>query len=176
MAQKQEPGSPEYTVDIDKAPELSWGKEGGKYEGRKDDTGGLLAILEMIAADIQFELDTARKDDAAAEAEYEKERAALLELLHAQEANKIATEEAVADTKLKISDKKALHAQTTEELDVQKGLSATLASDCDWVATHFESRREKRKTELDALAQAKAILAGADAGDYDEVTLAAAEA
>merc|ERR1740121_1843350 len=175
MAQRrQDPDAPEYTVDEDKAPELTWGDEGGKYEGRKEETGDLLAILEMIARDIQHEMDTAKKDDAAAEAEYEKEKAAMLELLHAQEANKLATEEAVADTKLRIADKEALHAQTTEELAVQESLMATLSHDCTWVETHFESRREKRKTELDALAEAKAILAGADAGDYDQVTLAAA--
>merc|ERR1740121_1310758 len=132
MAQRrQDPDAPEYTVDEDKAPELTWGDEGGKYEGRKEETGDLLAILEMIARDIQHDMDIAKKDDAAAEAEYEKERAALEELLHAQEANKIATEEAVSDTKLRISDKEALHTQTTEELEVQKSLSATLASDCD---------------------------------------------
>jgi hypothetical protein len=161
----------EYTVDQDKAPELAWGKEGGAYGGRKEDTGGLVAILEMIATDIQHEVDTARKDDAVAEAEYEKERKAMADLLQTLKENKIATEQKVADTNKSIAEKTQLHAETEEELKVQKSLSATLAGDCDWVKTHFTSRREKRKTEMDALAQAKNILAGAETGNYDEMTL-----
>jgi hypothetical protein len=163
----------EYTIDKDKAPELTWGdKEGGAYGGRKEDTGGLVAILEMIVADVQHEVDTARKDDAAAEAEYEKEKQAMNDLLKTQTDNKISLEKSVADTKLNIAEKTEYHTQTDEELKVQKSLSATLAGDCDWVKL-FEDRRAKRKTEMDALAQAKAILAGANAGNYDEVTLAA---
>jgi hypothetical protein len=155
----------EYTIDKDKAPELAWGDEGGAYGGRKSDTGGLVAILETVVSDIQNEVDTARKDDATAEEEYEQERKAMLDLLHTQEEDKLATEKNVAETKVKIEEKTALHGQTTEELGVQNKLAATLGADCDWVKSHFESRREKRKTELDALAQAKAILAGAETGD-----------
>lgn len=169
LTQRRQPGGPEYTVDRDKAPELEF--EGGDYGGRKEETGGLVAILEMIVADIQHEVDTARKDDAAAEAEYEKERQAMADLLQTTKENKIATEMKVADTKKSIAEKTDLHAQTEEELEVQKELMATLASDCNWVKTNFESRREKRKTEMDALAQAKNILAGAETGDFDEVTV-----
>lgn len=169
---KQPEGGPEYTVDSDKAPELAWGGEGGEYGGRKSQTGGLLAIMEMIVTDIENEVATARKDDAAAEAEYEKERAALKAMLDDQEATKIATEMSVADTNQLIAQKQALHAQTAEELEIQKELMATLASDCKWVKTNFESRREKRKTEMDALAEAKNILAGANVGNYDELTVA----
>jgi hypothetical protein len=169
---KQPPGGPEYTVDSDKAPELAWGGEGGAYGGRKSDTGGLLAIMEMIVTDIENEVATARKDDAAAEAEYEKERAAMKAALDSQMATKVATEQAVADANLMIAEKQALYAQTEEELGVQKSLMATLATDCKWVTTNFESRRTKRKTEMDGLADAKAILAGANVGNYDALTVA----
>jgi hypothetical protein len=163
---------PDYTVDQDKAPELAWGSEGGKYEGRKGESGDLLAILEMIVTDIQNEVDTARKDDAAAEDEYEKERAALKNLLEKQTATKVATEQEIADTNIMMNEKAALHARTEEELGIQKSMMATLASDCDWVAKNFVSRRDKRKTEMDGLAEAKAILAGANSGNYDELTVA----
>jgi hypothetical protein len=174
LAQHRQRQAPDvdYTVDQDKAPELAWGGEGGKYAGRKEASHDLLAILEMIKTDIQFEVDTARKDDAAAEAEYEKERAALKELLDTQTATKVATETSIAETNLMIAEKQALHARTEEELEIQRSLSATLASDCAWVATNFESRRTKRKTEMDGLAEAKAILAGANVGNYDELTVA----
>jgi hypothetical protein len=171
LGRKQGPDV-EYSVDKDKAPELSWGNEGGAYGGRKKDTGGLLAILEMIVTDIQNEVDTARKDDATAEAEYEKERASMKALLDSTTATKVATEEAVANANIMIAEKSEYYSQTEEELAVQKELMATLASDCKWVANNFDSRRMKRKTEMDALAEAKAILGGANAGDYDALTVA----
>merc|ERR1719284_1372703 len=121
---KEEPEGPEYTVDEDKAPELAWGSEGGKYGGRKSESGDLLAILEMIVTDIQNEVDTARKDDAAAEDEYEKERAAMKTLLEKQTATKVATEQEIADTNMMINEKAALHARTEEELGVQKERAA----------------------------------------------------
>merc|ERR1719181_2246164 len=51
-------------------------------------------------------------------------------------------------------------------------------TDCSWVASHFESRREKRKNEIAGLEDARAFLAGAsgdvapeavDAGLSDEL-------
>ena len=38
-------------------------------------------------------------------------------------------------------------------------------TDCKWVKTHFESRRDKRKTEMQGLVDAKSFLAGVDSGD-----------
>lgn len=169
MAQKkQKKDDPEYTVDQDKAPEIF---EDGAYGGRKGDTGGIVSILSMIVEDIKNEMATARKDDAIAEEEYEKDKAAMNEMLKAQEDKKVSTEMALAEAKAKIEDKKMLHGRAGEELDVQKSLEQTLIHDCSWVAEHFESRREKRKTEMDGLVEAKAILAGANAGDYDQLAL-----
>merc|ERR1719327_2194244 len=99
------------------------------------------------------------------------DKAAMNEMLKAQEDKKVATEMALAEAKAKIADKKMLHGRAGEELDVQKSLEKTLIHDCSWVAEHFESRREKRKTEMDGLVEAKAILAGANAGDYNELAL-----
>jgi hypothetical protein len=170
MAQrKQEPESPEYTVDQDKAPETNF--EDGKYEGRKGDTGGIVSILSMVVEDMKNEMATARKDDAIAQEEYEKDKASMNAMLKAQEDRKVATEMALAEAKAKIEDKKMLHGRADEELEVQESLEKTLVHDCSWIAEHFESRREKRKTEMDGLVEAKAILAGANAGDYNELAL-----
>merc|ERR1740138_1846764 len=170
MAQrKQEPEGPEYTVDADKAPETSF--DDGKYEGRKGDTDGIVSILSMVVEDMKNEMATARKDDAIAQEEYEKDKASMNAMLKAQEDRKVATEMALADAKAKIENKKMLHGRAGEELEVQESLEKTLVHDCSWVAEHFESRREKRKTEMDGLVEAKAILAGANAGDYNELAL-----
>merc|ERR1719284_1050816 len=104
LAQHKQPEGPEYTVDQDKAPETNF--EDGKYEGRKEDTGGIVSILSMIVEDMKNEMATARKDDAIAQEEYEKEKASMNAMLKAQEDRKVATEMALAEAKAKIEEKK----------------------------------------------------------------------
>merc|ERR1719401_2077682 len=65
-----------YTVDPDKAPELSWKSEDG-YKGAKSETGGIVAILEMIKEDLENEIVTGRQMEAANQKKYERERGAL---------------------------------------------------------------------------------------------------
>merc|ERR1712039_283836 len=67
---RQKKDEPEYTNDPDKAPETIW--EGGDYGGRKDETGGIIAIIGMLREDLENEMKIARKEDAEDEAEYEK--------------------------------------------------------------------------------------------------------
>jgi len=52
----------------------------------------------------------------------------------------------------------------------RKKLENSVAKDCAWVKSHFESRRDKRKAEIDGLVEAKNFLAGVDAGDEDELS------
>merc|ERR1719371_62730 len=67
--------APEYAEDPDKAPETSW--SGSDYGGRKSETGGILAILDMLAEDLEKEIADGRKDDAEAQEEYMKQNGAL---------------------------------------------------------------------------------------------------
>merc|ERR1719428_2537934 len=60
---------PEYTVDEDKAPE-AFGD--GGYGGRKSESTGIIAILSMLKEDLEKEINVAREEEAAAQAEYEK--------------------------------------------------------------------------------------------------------
>merc|ERR1719456_1496108 len=52
---------PEYTEDPDKAPETSW--SGSDYGGRKSESGGIIAILEMLVEDTEKEIAEGRADD-----------------------------------------------------------------------------------------------------------------
>merc|ERR1719454_2536983 len=90
---------PEYSVDEDKAPETTW--SGGDYGGRKGESGGIIAILEMIKEDTENEMKVSRQDDADAEAAYEKNRGALKATLDAQAASKVQAEKELAETEEK---------------------------------------------------------------------------
>merc|ERR550537_1837502 len=82
--------APEYTQDEDKAPETSW--SGSDYGGRKSESGGIIAILEMLAEDTEKEMKEGRADNADAQEKYLKQNGALQDTLDSQEETKTSTE------------------------------------------------------------------------------------
>mmetsp|Transcript_76986 Transcript_76986/g.198252 ORF Transcript_76986/g.198252 Transcript_76986/m.198252 type:complete len:720 (+) Transcript_76986:66-2225(+) len=169
---QQEPDR-EYSVDKDKAPETSW--EGGDYGGKQSLNTGITSTLEMIAEDLTKEMETARAEEAEAQKSFEEDKAAAREVLRSQKETLVATETSLAELEEKMADKKEFLAQTEADIGAHKELQNTLKSDCAWVETHFESRRTKRKAEIDGLTEAKAILAGVENGDYDELELSSSQ-
>merc|ERR1719316_321547 len=93
---------PEYTVDPDKAPETSW--TGGDYGGRKGESEGIIAILEMIVEDLQKEMKVAREEDAEAEKDYEKSMGALKDTMASQKQSKVNAETELAALQGKMVD------------------------------------------------------------------------
>jgi uncharacterized protein YicC (UPF0701 family) len=151
-------GRPEYSEDPDVAPS-TWEEP---YGGRKSEGGGIVAILEMLVEDTEKEIADGRADDKTAQEEYLEQNGALTKTLDAQKVTKVGLEQELADCEAKID--------TTD--DYKKGLEAdqqgnngeakALATDCDWVKTHFDTRRAARKTEISGLMDAKDFLAGVE--------------
>jgi len=158
---------PEYTVDKDKAPETTW--DGDNYGGRKSESTGIIAILSMLREDLEKEMKTGRDEDAAGQKKYEEDRNSMQGTLDAQLTSKTQTEKDLAEHQAKMADTQEFMDQKGGDLAAAKDMQATLEHDCAWVETHFETRREKRKTEIDGLAEAKNILAGADSSDDDTI-------
>jgi len=154
---------PQYTVDPDKAPETTW--KGGDYGGKKTETRGVVAILEMITDDLRKEMDVARRDDATAQSLYETEDAAMKKTLQAQLELKLKTERELNDVNTKAQDKREMKAAKESDLGAETDLANSIYKDCAWVETHFEKRRTQRKAEMDGLADAKSYLAGVESGD-----------
>jgi len=161
LAQKSK--SPEYTENPDKAPETSW--SGSDYKGRRGETGGILAILAMLEEDLQKEIKDAQKDDAEAQAKYEEQEAALQGTLDAQEATKVGLEQQKAQVEMKITAAENFKNGKENDQSAEEDTKKALSTDCAWVKTHFESRREKRKNEIAGLVDAKGFLAGVESGD-----------
>jgi DNA repair exonuclease SbcCD ATPase subunit len=161
LAQKSK--SPEYTEDPDKAPETSW--SGSDYKGRRGETGGILAILGMLEEDLQKEIKDAQKDDAEAQAQYEEQESALQGTLDAQEATKVGLEEQKAQVEMKITAAEKFKNGKENDQGAEEDTQKALYTDCAWVKTHFETRREKRKNEIAGLVDAKGFLAGVESGD-----------
>jgi len=163
FAQKSKKQEPEYTQDPDKAPETSW--KSGSYGGKSSESGGIVAILGMIKEDLEKEMKTGKEEDNAAQKEYLGQKSALEGVLASQEATKVATEKELADLLAAIEARKEDKAQADSDLSSQKELEGSIATDCSWVETHFDSRREKRQAEMQGLVDAKNYLAGVESGD-----------
>jgi len=152
------PAPPEYTVDPEKAPETSW--EEGEYKGSSSEAGGLVAVLQMIQEDFQKEIQAARKEDARAQTTYEEDMAGLSEILEKLTAMRNGFDKELAELKLKIASMEETKGFKGTNLELENEKKETIADACDWVKTHFQSRREKRKAETDGLVEAKNYLAG----------------
>jgi len=159
----QQSSDPEYTLDPNKPPETSW--KGADYGGRKSETTGIVAILGMLIEDLQLEMKAARKEDAEAQASYERGRAAAKEMLDAQMAKKTSKEEKLAELEEQIYDTEKHKSQSASDLGAEKDLKKTLLKDCSWVESHFQSRAGKRQAEIDGLQEAKGYLAGVESGE-----------
>jgi len=162
VSKRQEPG-PKYTIDQDKAPETVW--DNAEYKGRSSETTGIVAIVEMIKEDVEKEIKKAKEDDADAQAQYEKERGALQETLDADLALKLAKEKELNEVETNIAETEEHRDAKSADLSAENKLKASITGDCSWVKTNFESRRQKRKAEMDGLVEAKSYLAGVEAGE-----------
>jgi len=154
---------PEVTVDPDKAPETSW--SGPKYSGSGSETEGVVAILEMIKEDLEREIQTARADDAKAQEFYLKDDASMKETLDSQLATKLAMERELQELQARIADAEGMKTAKESDKLAEDKLKDAIYSDCAWVATHFDTRRDKRKAEIQGLQEAKGYLAGVESGD-----------
>jgi len=151
--------APEYAKNPDVAPETTFSG------ARKSESTGILAILAMLVEDAQKEISEGRADDADAQAEYEKQNGALQDTLDAQEETKANRETEKGDLEQKISAYEKYKKGKSNDKDAEGDAKKALATDCAWVKSHFDSRREKRQNEIQGLVDAKAFLAGVANGD-----------
>jgi hypothetical protein len=133
----------------------------GAYKKSGKSTG-VIAMIDLLIADLDKEMTEAKQEEKDAQADYE----AMM---------KDSAEKRTLDSKA-IADKDATKADTEAELEATKGskketlceLYATgeymksLHGECDWLLMNFDARKEARTGELDSLVKAKAILSGAD--------------
>merc|ERR1719160_1272154 len=153
--------APEYSNDPDKAPETTF----SGADAHQSESGGIVAILEMIKEDLQKEMKEGKADEADAQAEYEKQSGALQESLDAQKATKVSLEKEIAGLDDSIASAESYKNEKKDDLDAEEDMKKSLKTDCEWVKTHFDSRRDARKQEMAGLVEAKNFLAGVEAGE-----------
>jgi len=144
--------------DAPPPPPATW----DAYSKKSEESGGVMAMMDMLVADLDKEIQEMDVEEKDAQQEYEQ-------------FTKDAAEKRVMDSK-SITEKEGakadaealLEKETGERTDKMKESLATvnfignLHKDCDWLLQNFDVRKEARPGEVDSLKKAKAVLSGAD--------------
>merc|ERR1719487_1404049 len=144
-------------ADPGAAPE-TW----GRYEKKGQESTGVMAMIDMLVADLDKEIQTMEVDEKNAQEEYE-------ELMQASAAKRASDVKSIADKEGAKADLEANLQKLGEESKATKAEAMAkgktlmdLHSECDWLLQNFETRKEARAGEVDSLKRAKAVLSGAD--------------
>jgi len=133
----------------------------GGYE-KSASSGGVLQMLSTIISDAEATETELKMTEQQAQEEYAAFVSATGASIEADRSSVLEKEKQVASGS---SDKSYTEeAQLANEADVGKleDLLKATHLDCDFVVKYFDIRQTARSEELDAIAQAKAILSGAD--------------
>merc|ERR1719221_2604840 len=141
------------------------------YKKSGEESGGVMAMIDLLIADIDKDNQIMEVDEKDAQKEYEtfmedssEKRALDSKAITDKEAAKAETQ-----TQLQ-SDKDAKTSKMMEAMENAKYTSG-LHQECDWLLKYFDTRKTARSSEIDALGKAKAVLSGAD---YSLVQVASA--
>jgi peptidoglycan hydrolase CwlO-like protein len=134
----------------------------GAYSKKGGESTGVIAMMDMMVADLDKEITETETEEKENQAEYEqfmKDSAAK----RASDAKSIADKEAAkADAESNLIAAEEEHkSKLKEAMNTHKYLGE-VHGDCDWLLTNFEARKAARTGEIDALTKAKAVLSGAD--------------
>jgi len=132
------------------------------YAKKAQMSNGVLAMIDMLIADLNKEMTEAEVDEKDSQAEYESlisDSAAK----RAQDSKAVTDKEgAKADAETALQAAKDSDRAKKSELMATEEYMAGLHSECDWLLKNFELRKEARAGEVESLKAAKAVLAGAD--------------
>merc|ERR1719223_930167 len=134
----------------------------GAYSKKSEDSMGVMAMIDLLIADLDKEMTEAETTEKDAQADYETlmkdsatKRTKDSKLLGEKETIKAETE---ADLESDVDEKAA----TAKELMSTMQYIQSLHNECDFLIKYFDVRKEARASEIDALGKAKAVLSGAD--------------
>merc|ERR1719301_233573 len=134
----------------------------GDYKKKGEESGGVIGMMDMLKADLAKEIQEMEFNEKDSQEEYEQ---MVNDAADKRAADKLSIEEKTttkagleADT-VKNGDAKAA---ASDELMATKQYIADLHAECDWLLSNYETRKEARTAEIDALKKAKAVLSGAD--------------
>merc|ERR1719440_1336785 len=134
----------------------------GAYKKKEGKSNGAFALLDRLSKDLQDGIADAEHDEKTSQKDYET----LMEdssTSRAQKAQSITEKEAAkADLDLKIENASEKKTSLEQDLLNIKDYLSKLHAQCDFLTENYDMRKTARETELESLANAKAVLSGAN--------------
>jgi len=132
------------------------------YAKKSGESGGVIAMLDLLVKDLDQEMQTAEASETDAQRDYEQ----AMSDAASQRADASKTlghkASATAETEAALQSHQDDHAAHTHELLDTLRYIQSLHGECDWLLQYFSQRKEARTSEINALGNAKAVLSGAD--------------
>jgi len=134
----------------------------GAYKKKSGKSNGAIALLERLTKDLQDGIADAEHDEKTSQKDYETLMSDS-QTSRAQKAQSITEKEAAkADLDLKVENASEQKTALEAELLNIKDYLSKLHAQCDFLVENYDVRKVARETELESLANAKAVLSGAN--------------
>merc|ERR1719221_1190138 len=132
------------------------------YKKSGSESGGVIAMIDLLIADLDKDMQTSEVEEKEAQKEYETFMADASDkrALDSKAITDKQSAKAEAETQLQ-SDKDSHKSKTIAAMETAKYIGG-LHKECDWLLKYFEERKSARASEIDALGKAKSVLSGAD--------------
>merc|ERR1719263_2040555 len=124
--------------------------------------GGVIAMIDLLVADIDKENQIMEVDEKDAQKDYQTLMSDA-QTKRAEDSKSITDKEsAKAENEDQLeTDTASKKSKTIEAMETAKYIGG-LHEECDWLLANFDAREAARSSEIDALGKAKAVLSGAD--------------
>merc|ERR1719311_1005511 len=134
----------------------------GAYQKKDGKSNGVIALMDMLLKELSGDLTTSENDEKTAQKDYE-ELMADSQATRSQNVASITDKEAAkADMDTAVEETKAkLDSQHASLADIKQYI-LQLHANCDFIIENYDLRKAARENELTSLANAKAVLSGAD--------------
>jgi uncharacterized protein HemX len=132
------------------------------YSDKKEEAGGVLAMMDLIIGDITKEITQMQLEEKDSQEDYEATMADAAEKRSTD--SKAITEKEGAKAELDAEWQTAKDNKKADDTKLVQtnAYMADLHEDCDWLLENYGARKEARANEVDAMGKAKDVLSGAD--------------
>merc|ERR1719198_2905420 len=134
----------------------------GAYQKKDGKSNGVIALMEMLAKELEEGITESKNDEETAQKDYERLMAES-QATRAQNVESITAKEAAkSDLDMKIESTKESKTSQEAELSNTKGYITQLHANCDFLTENYDLRKEARTNEIEGLKNAKSVLSGAN--------------
>merc|ERR1740139_2176147 len=132
------------------------------YQKKGGETNGVTAMMDLLVADLDKEMQEMDVDEKNAQSTYETFMSDS-QTKRAQDSKSIEDKEGTkAELEARLQKQGQEHKSTIKEDYATATTIKDLHLECDWLTNNYAARKEARAGEVDSLKKAKAVLSGAD--------------